>query len=42
MKGAILLAMVVAVVALGACRREEEHESMKLGASVPATEHVAR
>ena len=42
MKGAIVLAMVFAVVALAACRREEEHESMKLGASVPATEQVAR
>ena len=39
MKGAIVLAAVVAAVALGACRKEVRHEPMKLGASV---EHVAR
>lgn len=41
-KGLILLSAVVAAVALGACRREEAHVPMKLGADVPATEHVAR
>jgi hypothetical protein len=34
MKGAILIAAVVAAVALGACRKEVRHEPMKLGASV--------
>ena len=34
MKGAILVAAVVAAVALGACRKEIRHEPMKLGASV--------
>jgi hypothetical protein len=34
MKGAILIAAVVAAVALGACRREVEHAPMKLGAPV--------
>ena len=42
MKNAIVLAAVIAAVALGACRREVPHEPMKLGADVPATEHVAR
>ena len=37
MKGAIVLAIVVAV-ALGACRREEAHTPMKLGA--PAAEQT--
>ncbi len=32
MKGAIIIAAVVAAVALGACRREVRHEPMKLGA----------
>lgn len=41
MKGAILIATLVAAVALGACRREAEHTPMKLGADVPAVE-VAR
>jgi hypothetical protein len=39
MKGAIVLAAVIAVVALGACRKEVAHAPMKLGASV---EQVAR
>ena len=39
MKGAIVLAIVVAV-ALGACRREEAHVPMKLGA--PAADQSAR
>ena len=34
MKGAILIAAVIAAVALGACRREEQHVPMKLGAPV--------
>jgi hypothetical protein len=34
MKGAILIAAVVAAVALGACRKEIRHVPMKLGASV--------
>lgn len=42
MKGAIVLATVLAVVALGACRKEVEHESMKLGADVTAAQQVAR
>ena len=42
MKGAIVLATVLAVVALGACRKEVEHESMKLGAGAAAMEQVAR
>ena len=36
MKSAIVLAVVVAAVALGACRREEP-VPLKLGAVVPAT-----
>lgn len=42
MKGAIVLATVLAAVALGACRKEVEHESMKLGGHVPASVKVAR
>ncbi len=42
MKGAIVLAAVVAAVALGACRKEVPHEPMKLGADVPAAVKVAR
>lgn len=34
MKRAVVLATLVAVVALGACRREVPHEPMKLGAEV--------
>ena len=40
-KGLILLSAVFAALALGACRREEA-APLKLGADVPATEHVAR
>lgn len=36
MKGAIILATVVAAVALGACRKEVPHTPMKLGADVSA------
>jgi hypothetical protein len=39
MKGAIVLAAVIAAVALGACRKEVAHAPMKLGASV---DQVAR
>ena len=42
MKGAIVLATIIAAVAVGACRREVPHEPMKLGADVPATEQAAR
>ncbi|MGE0764863.1 MAG: hypothetical protein AB7L90_00210 [Hyphomicrobiaceae bacterium] len=42
MKGAILLAAVLVAVALGACRREEYHEPMKLGAGTVTTEQAAR
>jgi hypothetical protein len=34
MKGAIVVAAVIAAVALGACRKEVRHEPMKLGAAV--------
>ena len=36
MKGALILASVIAAVALGACRKEVPHQPMKLGADVPA------
>jgi hypothetical protein len=41
-KGAIVVAAILATVAVAACRREEYHDSMKLGANVPAAEKVAR
>ncbi|MEQ1652817.1 MAG: hypothetical protein ABL897_10030 [Hyphomicrobium sp.] len=41
MKGAIVLAAVIAAVALGACRKEVEHTPMKLGADVSSAQ-VAR
>ena len=34
MKGAIVLAAVIAAIALGACRKDVAHPPMKLGASV--------
>ena len=34
MKNAIILAAIVAAVALGACRKEEQRTPMKLGATV--------
>jgi hypothetical protein len=34
MKGAIVVATIIAAVAVGACRREVPHEPMKLGAPV--------
>lgn len=43
MKGAIVLATIIAAVAVGACRREVPYEPMKLGAGdAPATEQMAR
>jgi hypothetical protein len=39
-KNVIVISALVAAVALAACRREVEHEPMKLGADVPVT--VAR
>ena len=42
MKGAIVIAAVVAAVALGACRREVPHTPMKLGADRPGSVEVAR
>jgi len=42
-KGAIVVAAILATVAVAACRREEYHEPMKLGASdVAVTQQVAR
>lgn len=40
-KGAIVLATILVTVAVAGCRHEEKHESMKLGATVPAVQ-VAR
>jgi len=42
MKGAIVVATIIAAVAVGACRRGVAHEPMKLGADVPASTQVAR
>ena len=42
MKGAIVLATVVAAIALGACSKEVPHELMKLGADVPAATQSVR
>jgi len=42
MKGAIVLATVLAAVALGACRKEVGHEPMKLGADSAVNVQVAR
>lgn len=41
-KTTLVLATLVAAVALSACRREEYHKPMKLGAEVPATTQVSR
>jgi hypothetical protein len=41
MKGAIILATVIAAVALGACRREEP-VPLKLGADLPVPAQPAR
>ncbi|MGE8941202.1 hypothetical protein ACO2I3_04750 [Leptospira interrogans] len=40
MKGAIVVAAVLAAVALGACRKEVPHEPMKLGG--PVAEQAVR
>lgn len=42
MKGAIVLATVLAAVAMGACRKEVHHAQMKLGADAAVKEQVAR
>lgn len=42
LKSTIVIATLIAAVAVGACRREEHHESMKLGADVPVAAQVAR
>ena len=42
LKGVIVVAAVVAAIALSACRREVEHQPLKLGADVPAAAEVAR
>ena len=39
-KGAIVLVTILATVAVAACRREEHHESMKLGGPVSAVEQA--
>ncbi|HWB46530.1 MAG TPA: hypothetical protein VG900_13895 [Hyphomicrobiaceae bacterium] len=40
LKSAIIISAVIAAVALAACRREVEHEPLKLGG--PVTTDVAR
>ena len=42
MKGAIVLATVIAAIAMGACRKEVEHKPLKLGADAAVKEQVAR
>ena len=42
LKGVLVVAAVIAAVALGACRREVEHQPLKLGADVPAAAEIAR
>jgi hypothetical protein len=42
MKSTIVIAAVIVAVALGACRREVEHEPLKLGASDVAATQQAR
>jgi hypothetical protein len=37
-KGAIVLVTILATVAVAACRREEHHAPMKLGAQTTAVE----
>ncbi|MFV0296575.1 MAG: hypothetical protein ACK5JT_10705 [Hyphomicrobiaceae bacterium] len=41
-KGAIVLATIMATVAVAACRREEHYEPMKLGGNSPATVQSVR
>ena len=40
MKSAIVLATVLVAVALGACRREVEHQPLKLGVPVASEQAV--
>ena len=42
LKSTIVIATIIAAVAVSACRREEHHEPMKLGAEAPAAVQVAR
>jgi hypothetical protein len=42
LKTTFVMATLIAAVAVSACRREEAHAPMKLGADVPATTQVAR
>ncbi len=42
LKSTIVLATIIAAVAVGACRREVEHEPMKLGAEAPVATQAAR
>ena len=41
-RGVVVVTAVIVAVALGACRREVEHQPMKLGAEVPAAAEVTR
>lgn len=41
-KTTLVMATLIAAVAVSACRREEYHQPMKLGAEVPASTQVAR
>ncbi len=41
-KGTIVLATILATFAVAACRREEAHQPMKLGADLPVAEQIAR
>ena len=41
-KGVLVITAAIVAVALGACRREVEHQPMKLGAEVPAAAEVTR
>jgi hypothetical protein len=40
MKSAIVLAVVLTAVALGACRKEVEHQPMKLGGPAASSQAV--
>lgn len=42
MRSMIALTLIVAAVALGACRREAEYVPMKLGAAAPAADQAAK
>jgi hypothetical protein len=42
MKGTIVIAVIIAAVALGACRREVPQEPLKLGGPVPSAVNVAQ